>query len=133
MVGRCRETFDSSVTSFVFDQYVENHENHEKQVLLVGHLAQRRETNTKMETHLDNLFILSNLDTHIQYSVVLLYKIPLHVSGWLAHHQEVQMCTVHAANWSSLSSMLSSRPLGMDSWSQSIPNGRDDSILKRED
>ena len=45
-----------------------------------------------------NLFILSNLDTHIQYSVVLLDKIPLHVSGWLAHHQEVQICTVHAAN-----------------------------------
>ena len=50
----------------------------------------------------NNLFILSNLDTHIQYSVVLLDKIPLHVSGWLAHHQEVQMCTVHAAKWSSL-------------------------------
>ena len=28
---------------------------------------------------------------------VLLDKIPLHVSGWLAHHQEVQICTVHAA------------------------------------
>jgi len=27
--------------------------------------------------------------THIQCSVVL-YKIPLHVSGWLAHHQEVE-------------------------------------------
>jgi len=46
----------------------------------------------------NSLFILSNLDTHIQYSVVLLDKIPLYVSGWLAHHQEVQMCTVHAAN-----------------------------------
>jgi len=45
---------------------------------------------------------------------VLLGKIPLHVSGWLAHHQEVCTCTVHTANWSSLSSMLSSRPLGMD-------------------
>ena len=43
------------------------------------------------------IIYLSNLDTHIQYSVVLLDKIPLHVSGWLAHHQEVQMCTVHAA------------------------------------
>ena len=60
------------------------------------------------------LFILSNLDTHIQFTVVLLDKIPLHVSGWLAHHQEVHTCTVHAANCSSLSSMLSSRPLGMD-------------------
>jgi len=67
-------------------------------------------------------FILSNLDTHIHFVVVLLDKVPLHVSGWLAHHQEVRMCTVHAAN--GLPSLLCCR---------CDPNGRNDSLTKKED
>jgi hypothetical protein len=83
------------------------------------------------------IFILSNLDAHKQSSVVLLNKIPLHVSGWFAHHQEVYTYTVHTANCPSLSSLLSLVPLGVITQyctdAQSIPNGNDDARLERED
>ena len=61
--------------------------------------------------------------THIQCSVVLLYKIPLHVSGWLAHHQEVQKRAVHAAT-SLLLWYVSVVAVG-NGLDQSIPNGHD--------
>ena len=53
----------------------------------------------------DNKFwSLYSVQLRYTYTIcfVLLGKILLHVSGWLAHHQDVRTCTVHAANWSSL-------------------------------
>jgi len=50
---------------------------------------------SRIRVRLISLFVQLRY-THIQCSVVL-FKIPLYVSGWLAHHQEVQIYAVHAA------------------------------------